>query len=179
MSWLESFSHVQRNCDGKRSDWLCRCWNVVDPRLMSTSVSPGDGNGARPTDPASIITVPAEKKLDPTLDFLAGTAAGISGLVVGFPFDTGGPSFVFFLPFLLRLTIRHQVKYRFQNPSPNARYRSTLHALVTITREERLHGLFRGISSPLVRRVVRRRHLCAPSPSPRAERNRGPHPSPP
>ena len=28
-------------------------------------------------------------KLDPTLDFLAGTAAGISGLVVGFPFDTG------------------------------------------------------------------------------------------
>jgi hypothetical protein len=28
-------------------------------------------------------------KPDPTLDFLAGTAAGISGLVVGFPFDTG------------------------------------------------------------------------------------------
>jgi hypothetical protein len=27
--------------------------------------------------------------LDPTLDFLAGTAAGVSGLVVGFPFDTG------------------------------------------------------------------------------------------
>ena len=27
--------------------------------------------------------------LDPTLDFLAGTVAGISGLVVGFPFDTG------------------------------------------------------------------------------------------
>ena len=27
--------------------------------------------------------------LDPTLDFLAGTTAGVSGLVVGFPFDTG------------------------------------------------------------------------------------------
>jgi hypothetical protein len=40
-------------------------------------------------------------KLDPTLDFLAGTAAGISGLLVGFPFDTGGgpfPSFPY--PFL-------------------------------------------------------------------------------
>ncbi|KAF8493017.1 carnitine/acyl carnitine carrier [Russula emetica] len=72
---------------------------------------------------------PDNDNLDPTLDFLAGTAAGISGLVVGFPLDT--------------------VKYRFQNPSPNARYRSTFHALVTIARGERLHGLFKGISSPL------------------------------
>lgn len=30
-----------------------------------------------------------EVELDPTLDFLAGTVAGVSGLVVGFPFDTG------------------------------------------------------------------------------------------
>ncbi|KAH9986681.1 mitochondrial carrier domain-containing protein, partial [Russula compacta] len=82
-------------------------------RLMSDSVSQGNAND----------------KLDPTLDFLAGTAAGVSGLVVGFPFDT--------------------VKYRFQNPAPHVRYHSTLHALVTITREERLRGLFKGISSPL------------------------------
>ncbi|KAI9458359.1 mitochondrial carrier [Lactarius psammicola] len=68
-------------------------------------------------------------ELDPTLDFLAGTVAGVSGLVVGFPFDT--------------------VKYRFQNPAPNVQYRSTFHALTTITREERLRGLFKGISSPL------------------------------
>lgn len=68
-------------------------------------------------------------ELDPTLDFLAGTVAGVSGLVVGFPFDT--------------------VKYRFQNPAPNIQYRSTFHALATITREERLRGLFKGISSPL------------------------------
>ncbi|KAI9440879.1 carnitine/acyl carnitine carrier [Lactarius indigo] len=68
-------------------------------------------------------------ELDPTLDFLAGTVAGVSGIVVGFPFDT--------------------VKYRFQNPAPNVQYRSTLHALTTITREERLRGLFKGISSPL------------------------------
>jgi len=70
-------------------------------------------------------------ELDPTLDFIAGTVAGVSGLVVGFPFDT--------------------VKYRFQNPAPNVQYRSTFHALTTITREERLRGLFKGISSPLVR----------------------------
>lgn len=125
MSWLESFSHVQRNCDGMRSDWLCRCWNVVDPRLMSTSVSPDDGNGARPTDPASIITVPAEKKLDPTLDFLAGTAAGISGLVVGFPFDTGGPSFVFFPSFPPQTD--HSSSSEIQIPKPIAKRPIPLH----------------------------------------------------
>ena len=32
---------------------------------------------------------PTADALDPTLDFLAGTIAGVSGLVVGFPFDTG------------------------------------------------------------------------------------------
>jgi hypothetical protein len=31
----------------------------------------------------------AAVELDPTLDFIAGTVAGVSGLVVGFPFDTG------------------------------------------------------------------------------------------
>ncbi|KAI0297462.1 mitochondrial carrier domain-containing protein [Multifurca ochricompacta] len=41
------------------------------------------------------------------------------------------------------------VKYRFQNPSRSVRYRSTFHALMTITREEHLRGLFKGISSPL------------------------------
>ncbi|KAI0285638.1 mitochondrial carrier domain-containing protein [Russula brevipes] len=81
---------------------------------MSDSVSTSNGN---------------TYKLDPTLDFLAGTAAGVSGLIVGFPFDT--------------------VKYRFQNPAPNVRYRSTFHALATITRQERLRGLYKGISSPL------------------------------
>jgi hypothetical protein len=98
-------------------------------------------------------------KLDPTLDFLAGTAAGISGLVVGFPFDTGECNRAQLVAPGPVLVESHKVKYRFQNPSPNARYRSTFHALVTIAREERLHGLFKGISSPLVRRAVRHRRL--------------------
>lgn len=46
------------------------------------------------------------------------------------------------------------MKYRFQNPSPNVRYLSTFHALATIAREERLRGLFKGISSPLVRLAI-------------------------
>jgi hypothetical protein len=48
----------------------------------------------------------------------------------------------------------NQVKYRFQNPSSDLQYRSTLHALATITREERLRGLYKGIASPLVRGAV-------------------------
>ena len=36
-----------------------------------------------------IICTHTTVELDPTLDFVAGTVAGVSGLVVGFPFDTG------------------------------------------------------------------------------------------
>ncbi|KAI9510548.1 mitochondrial carrier domain-containing protein [Russula earlei] len=93
---------------------------------MSDSFSQGNGN----------------HKLDPTLDFLAGTVAGVSGLIVGFPLDT--------------------VKYRFQNPSRNVQYRSTLHALTTITREERFRALYKGISSPLVRKVMVASNATAP-----------------
>ncbi|KII86045.1 hypothetical protein PLICRDRAFT_178337 [Plicaturopsis crispa FD-325 SS-3] len=67
--------------------------------------------------------------LDPTVDFIAGTVAGMAGLVVGFPFDT--------------------VKVRFQSPQVSQKYRSTAQALATIVREERFLGLYKGITSPL------------------------------
>jgi len=68
-------------------------------------------------------------KLDPFIDFLAGTVAGIVGLIVGFPFDT--------------------VKVRFQNPDIASKYKSTLHAITTIIKEEKISGLYKGITSPL------------------------------
>ncbi|EMD39377.1 hypothetical protein CERSUDRAFT_113021 [Gelatoporia subvermispora B] len=68
--------------------------------------------------------------IDPTLDFCAGTVAGIAALTVGFPFDT--------------------VKVRLQNPDISRKYSSTFHALLTIVREERIGGLFRGIAAPLL-----------------------------
>ncbi|TFL02166.1 mitochondrial carrier domain-containing protein [Pterulicium gracile] len=69
-------------------------------------------------------------QLNPTVDFIAGTIAGTTALIVGFPFDT--------------------VKVRFQDPANAQRYSgSTLCTLVQIVREETLAGLFRGISSPL------------------------------
>ncbi|KAK0501837.1 carnitine/acyl carnitine carrier [Armillaria luteobubalina] len=70
-----------------------------------------------------------EVELNPLLDFLAGTISGIAGLVVGYPFDT--------------------VKVRFQNPEMTGKYRSTMHALGTIIKEERFIGLYKGITSPL------------------------------
>ncbi|KAF9465584.1 mitochondrial carrier domain-containing protein, partial [Collybia nuda] len=53
----------------------------------------------------------------------------MTGLVVGFPFDT--------------------VKVRFQSPHIAQKYHSTIHAIATIVREERFLGLYKGISSPL------------------------------
>ncbi|KAK0202319.1 carnitine/acyl carnitine carrier [Desarmillaria ectypa] len=67
--------------------------------------------------------------MNPLLDFLAGTIGGIAGLVVGYPFDT--------------------VKVRFQNPEMTGKYRSTVHALATIIKEERFIGMYKGITSPL------------------------------
>ncbi|TFY51688.1 hypothetical protein EVG20_g10883 [Dentipellis fragilis] len=69
--------------------------------------------------------------LDPTLDFFAGTVAGVAALLVGHPFDT--------------------VKVRFQNPATASKYQSTFHAFATIAREERVLGLYKGVTSPLVR----------------------------
>ncbi|KIM39611.1 hypothetical protein M413DRAFT_193953 [Hebeloma cylindrosporum] len=68
-------------------------------------------------------------ELNPTVDFIAGTVAGVASLVVGFPFDT--------------------VKVRFQSPAIAGKYHSTFHAIATIIREERFVGLYKGITSPL------------------------------
>ncbi|KAJ7777303.1 carnitine/acyl carnitine carrier [Mycena metata] len=71
------------------------------------------------------------QKLNPTVDFIAGTLAGTAGLVTGFPFDT--------------------VKVRLQTPELAGHYRgSTVRAIATIVREERFLGLYKGITSPLL-----------------------------
>ncbi|KAI0693388.1 mitochondrial carrier [Cerioporus squamosus] len=75
-------------------------------------------------------------EISPALDFFAGTMAGMAAVVVGYPFDT--------------------VKVRFQNPQTASRYRSATHAFFTIVREERIRGLYRGITAPLVRPRTRR-----------------------
>ncbi|KAJ7156899.1 carnitine/acyl carnitine carrier [Mycena crocata] len=71
------------------------------------------------------------QELNPTADFLAGTLAGIAGLVAGFPFDT--------------------VKVRLQTPELAGRYHgSTASAIAMIVQEERVLGLYKGITSPLL-----------------------------
>ncbi|KIK91385.1 hypothetical protein PAXRUDRAFT_149611 [Paxillus rubicundulus Ve08.2h10] len=54
---------------------------------------------------------------------------GVVGLLVAHPFDT--------------------VKVRFQNPAIYSKYKSTFNAFSTIVREERFHGLYKGVVAPL------------------------------
>ena len=75
---------------------------------------------------------------------------GMAAVAVGYPFDTGQSSH--FLGLSLHLIFdAHPVKVRFQNPLIASKYRSTAHAFLTIIREERIRGLYRGIAAPLVR----------------------------
>ncbi|EGN97071.1 hypothetical protein SERLA73DRAFT_185351 [Serpula lacrymans var. lacrymans S7.3] len=71
----------------------------------------------------------SKAEIHPTIDFVAGTVAGIAGIIVGYPFDT--------------------VKVRFQNPAISSKYHSTFNAFNTIVREERFLGLYKGVVSPL------------------------------
>ncbi|KAJ7173590.1 carnitine/acyl carnitine carrier [Mycena filopes] len=81
-----------------------------------------------PPESQEAYSLPTE--LNPTVDFIAGTLAGTAGLVTGFPFDT--------------------VKVRLQTPELAGHYAgSTARAIATIVQEERVLGLYKGITSPL------------------------------
>ncbi|KAI5767806.1 SLC25A29 [Gulo gulo luscus] len=65
------------------------------------------------------------------LDFLAGCAGGVAGVLVGHPFDT--------------------VKVRLQVQSPEKpQYRGTLHCFQSIIKQESVLGLYKGLGSPLM-----------------------------
>ncbi|WWD20676.1 hypothetical protein CI109_105152 [Kwoniella shandongensis] len=63
------------------------------------------------------------------IDFTAGVIAGAAGLLVGQPFDV--------------------VKVRYQTPQYAGRYSSTFSALGAIVKEEKVKGLFKGVTSPM------------------------------
>nr|XP_019051112.1 carnitine/acyl carnitine carrier [Kwoniella bestiolae CBS 10118]OCF30042.1 carnitine/acyl carnitine carrier [Kwoniella bestiolae CBS 10118] len=69
-------------------------------------------------------------EIHPMVDFTAGVIAGAAGLVVGQPFDV--------------------VKVRYQTPEYAGRYKSTFGALGAIVKEEKVKGLFKGVTSPMV-----------------------------
>lgn len=65
------------------------------------------------------------------LDFLAGCAGGVAGVLVGHPFDT--------------------VKVRLQVQSvERPQYHSTMHCFQTIIKQESVLGLYKGLGSPLM-----------------------------
>ncbi|KZT56821.1 mitochondrial carrier [Calocera cornea HHB12733] len=61
---------------------------------------------------------------------LAGTIGGVAGMVVSYPFDT--------------------VRVRLQNPETAPRYGGMVHAFRLIVKEEKIRGLFKGMTSPLL-----------------------------
>ncbi|KZO92873.1 mitochondrial carrier [Calocera viscosa TUFC12733] len=61
---------------------------------------------------------------------LAGTIGGVAGMVVSYPFDT--------------------VRVRLQNPETAHRYGGMVHAFRSIVKEEKVTGLFKGMTSPLL-----------------------------
>ena len=75
-------------------------------------------------------------------EFVAGTSGGVASVVVGHPFDT--------------IKTRLQAQRPGADHTPllahgsHAPYRGALHALATITREEKVVGLFRGVLSPVL-----------------------------
>ncbi|KAG8964922.1 hypothetical protein FRC03_001222 [Tulasnella sp. 419] len=69
-------------------------------------------------------------KLDPRIDFIAGTLGGMAGIICGQPIDT--------------------VKVRMQTSGAMQRYTGTWNALATIIREEKVRGLFKGLNAPLI-----------------------------
>ncbi|KDQ19473.1 hypothetical protein BOTBODRAFT_153382 [Botryobasidium botryosum FD-172 SS1] len=73
---------------------------------------------------------PKPRQVHPVVDFIGGTISGMAALTVGYPLDT--------------------IKVRFQNPETSGKYSTTFGAFTTIVREERIAGLFKGISSPMM-----------------------------
>ncbi|GAA5877229.1 hypothetical protein JCM1840_003025 [Sporobolomyces johnsonii] len=78
---------------------------------------------------------PAAARISPLLDFFAGTVAGIASLLTGHPFDT--------------------VKVRLQTQRKATRggdkyYRNAWHAFARVVREEKVGGLYKGVTSPML-----------------------------
>lgn len=120
-----------------------------------------------------LITSVHTVALDPRVDLFAGSVAGTNSSQTDHSIELSGYMYRYRCPHSW-VPIRHWsvsanripchsyvvadifhlrivVKVRLQNPEFASRYNSVWHAFTTIVRKERVQGLFRGITSPLVR----------------------------
>ncbi|ORZ33460.1 mitochondrial carrier domain-containing protein [Catenaria anguillulae PL171] len=109
------------------------------PQPAAAPTTMDDDDGGRVIDPLNEQpkTGELQSKHTPTLglgtmNFIAGTIGGFSGVLAGQPFDT------------------IKVRLQCQGTGAAQQYRGTLHCLTTIIRQETVFGLFKGMSSPLV-----------------------------
>ncbi|GAA5980348.1 hypothetical protein JCM11641_001774 [Rhodosporidiobolus odoratus] len=75
--------------------------------------------------------------VSPALDFFAGTLAGVASLLVGHPFDT------------VKVRLQTQNQSRSGKHSHQRYYRNAWHAFARVAREEKLTGLYKGVTSPM------------------------------
>ncbi|WVQ95620.1 hypothetical protein IAU59_002718 [Kwoniella sp. CBS 9459] len=101
---------------------------------VGVSEATGNGNGNGKGKGKSNGNGNGNGETHPAVDFTAGVIAGAAGLVVGQPFDV--------------------VKVRYQTPQYAGRYSSTFGALGSIVKEEKLKGLFKGVTSPMINGCV-------------------------
>lgn len=88
-------------------------------------------------------------------DHCVNVSKGASALIVGFPFDTGRYLSWQCNFYAFKALIRDEmaVKVRMQSPDFTGKYQSTFQSIPRIIREERILGLFKGITSPLVETI--------------------------
>ncbi|GAA5846044.1 hypothetical protein JCM11251_005395 [Rhodosporidiobolus azoricus] len=79
--------------------------------------------------------------VSPALDFFAGTVAGIASLLTGHPFDT----------VKVRLQTQDTTGGKIgKGGSPERYYRNAFHAFARVAKEEKLSGLYKGVTSPML-----------------------------
>ncbi|GAA5866839.1 hypothetical protein JCM8547_003580 [Rhodosporidiobolus lusitaniae] len=86
-------------------------------------------------------TEPSPPPVSPALDFFAGTVAGVASLVTGHPWDT----------VKVRLQTQPTASAAPIRSSGDERYyRNAWHAFGRILKEEKLSGLYKGVTSPML-----------------------------
>lgn len=75
---------------------------------------------------------------EPTVHYFAGLVAGVAGVLAGHPLDT----------------VKVRLQTQTQNKEIKEGYRGTIHCFSSIIRHEGVHGLFKGMSSPLASLTV-------------------------
>ncbi|KAJ3021251.1 UNVERIFIED_CONTAM: hypothetical protein HDU68_009720 [Siphonaria sp. JEL0065] len=92
---------------------------------------------------AQVVPQPEEQEPAFWIDFVAGTIGGAAGVVVGHPLDT-----VKYVIAILVCVVRLQTQA--MTAVSQRKYSGIVNCVMTILREEKIRGLYKGMASPIV-----------------------------